>query len=121
MGTRASFSSFRKEGAYRHFREEAGFTDAPNMEICAGETVAWMGCEEEWVDGFVGFVGFYGSRIRYYRMGATAPCTAILAQKERAVDVDELMRFCNQSLSITILSMDSKASVAPTIIENHQV
>ncbi|PJN87732.1 dienelactone hydrolase family protein [Bacillus sp. mrc49] len=101
------FDYSEEEAAYRHYREQVGFTGAHHtiktilsdmadaykqtfiIGFSAGATVAWMCSEEECVDGIV---GFYGSRIRNYsELVPQCPVLLFFAQEERSFDVDELI------------------------------
>ncbi|UOE56050.1 dienelactone hydrolase family protein [Bacillus sp. CMF12] len=101
------FEYSQEEAAYRHFMDHVGFASTAQkikgllsdvkgeyekifiIGFSVGATVAWLCCEEDGIDGIV---GYYGSRIRDY-VELTPKCPAMLffPEEEQSFNVDEVL------------------------------
>ncbi|KQL18230.1 dienelactone hydrolase family protein [Cytobacillus solani] len=101
------FDYSQEEKAYQIFMDNVGFSNGLNkiksilldikdeyskifiIGFSVGATVAWLCCEEEYVDGIV---GYYGSRIRdYVNINPNCPVLLFFPNEEKSFNVNELV------------------------------
>ena len=101
------FDYSQEEKAYQNFMDNVGFSNGLHkiksilleskdeyskifiIGFSVGATVAWLCCEEECVDGIV---GYYGSRIRdYVNINPNCPVLLFFPDKEKSFNVNELV------------------------------
>lgn len=101
------FDYSQEEKAYQIFMDNVGFSNGLHkiksvlldikdeyskvfiIGFSVGATVAWLCCEEEYVDGIV---GYYGSRIRdYVNMNPNCPVLLFFPNEEKSFNVNELV------------------------------
>ncbi|KOP81217.1 DeoR faimly transcriptional regulator [Bacillus sp. FJAT-21945] len=101
------FDYSQEEKAYQIFMDNVGFLNGLNkiksilldikdeyskifiIGFSVGATVAWLCCEEEYVDGIV---GYYGSRIRdYVNINPNCPVLLFFPNEEKSFNVNELV------------------------------
>ncbi|WP_071461565.1 dienelactone hydrolase family protein [Bacillus massilinigeriensis] len=107
LGRETPFDYSQEGTAYQYFMESIGFTNAVNkvkqivssakekyqriliIGFSVGATVAWLCCEDERVNGII---GYYGSRIRNYaELTPICPTLLFFPEEEKSFHVDELI------------------------------